>query len=70
MNLLHLKSQFLSIIINSQSINVITHGWGDALGLSLYGALKLAENGCSYANILNYYFPKVTICEYIKELSS
>ena len=49
---------------------MITHGWGDALGLSLYGALKLAENGCSYANILNYYFPKVTICEYVKELSS
>ena len=70
MNLLHLKSQFLSIIINNQSISVVTHGWGDALGLSLYGACHLAENGCSFANILNYYFPKITICKYIKELSS
>lgn len=69
MNLLHLKSQFLSIILNRHDISIITKGWGDFLGLSLWGACHLAENGCSYANILSYYFPKVKICEYVKELS-
>ena len=67
---LHLKSQFFSIIINVHSLSIITHGWGDSLGLSLYGASYLAENGCNFANILSYYFPNIKICEYIKELSS
>lgn len=70
MNLLHLKSQFLSIILNVNTISIITRGWGDALGLSIFGACHLADNGCSYANILNYYFPKVQLCQYVKELSS
>lgn len=70
MTLLHLKSQFLSIILNVNTISIITRGWGDALGLSIFGACHLANNGCSYANILNYYFPKVQLCEYVKELSS
>ena len=68
--LLHLKSQFFSIIINVNSLSIITHGWGNGLGLSLYGASYLADNGCNFANILRYYFPKIKICEYIKELSS
>ena len=67
--LLHLKSQFFSIIINVNSLSIITHGWGNGLGLSLYGASYLANNGCNFANILYYYFPKIKICEYIKELS-
>lgn len=65
MNLLHLKSQYLSIILNKHDISIITKGWGDFLGLSLWGACHLAKNGCSYANILAYYFPKVKLCEYV-----
>lgn len=68
-SLLHLKSQFLSIILNKNDISIITKGWGDFLGLSLCGACHLADNGCSYANILSYYFPKIKLCEYVKELS-
>lgn len=70
MKKLHLKSQFLSIVLKVNSISIITHGWGNALGLSLYGACNLADNGCSFANILEYYFPKVHIFQYEKELSS
>lgn len=69
MKALHLKSQFLSIILNQNNISIITKGWGDFLGLSLWGACHLAENGCNYANILSYYFPNVKLCEYVKELS-
>lgn len=69
MSLLHLKSQFLSIVLNEHDVTIITKGWGDFLGLSLWGACHLANNGCSYANILSYYFPKIKLCEYVKELS-
>ena len=66
--LLHLKSQYLSIILNMNDVSIITKGWGDFLGLSIWGACSLAKNGCSYANILEYYFPKIQLCEYVKEL--
>lgn len=67
--LLNLKSQYINIIINNDSISFITRGWGDFLGLSIVGANALAKNGCDYANILKYYFPKVKLNKYIKELS-
>lgn len=69
MSLLHLKSQFLSIVLNRYDVTIITKGWGDFLGLSLWGACHLADNGCSYANILSYYFPKIKLCQYVKKLS-
>lgn len=68
--LFHLKSQFFSIIVNTNNIVIVTRGFGDALGLSLFGSSQLADNGCSYANILNYYFPNTKICEYVKEKTS
>lgn len=70
MNMFHLKSQFFSIILNAKNLTIITKGWGDALGLSIFGASHLANNGCDFANILTYYFPKVSIYQYKKELSS
>lgn len=69
MNLLHLKSQFISIILNKYDLSIVTRGWGDFLGLSLYGASYLAKNECDCANILAYYFPKITLSKYVKELS-
>lgn len=70
LKLFHLKSQFFSIIVNMNNIVIVTRGFGDALGLSLFGACQLADNGCSYANILNYYFPNTRLCEYVKEKTS
>ena len=35
---------------------IITIGVGDSLGLSLYGAAILSENGESYDEILAYYY--------------
>lgn len=66
---LNLKSQYINIIINNDHILFITMGWGDFLGLSMFGANELAKNGCDYANILKYYFPKTKLNKYIKELS-
>jgi len=67
-DLLNLKSQFINIIINKDNICFISRGFGNFLGLSIYGALELSRNGCDYANILHYYFPKINLNKYIKEL--
>ena len=66
--ILNLKSMNINIIINQDYVRIITKGYGNGLGLSIYGATELSKNGCNFANILNYYFPKVRINKYIKEL--
>lgn len=66
---LNLKSLYINIIMNKENILFISMGWGEFLGLSMYGANELAKNGCDYANILKYYFPKTKLKKYIKELS-
>ena len=67
-DILGLKSQYINIIINKDNICFISRGWGDFLGLSIYGSNELAFNGCSYSNILLYYFPNTRLKKYIKEL--
>ena len=59
----------INIIVNNSELKIISKGYGNGYGLSLYGANEMAENGCNFANILKYYFPKVKINKYIKELS-
>lgn len=68
-NLLNLKSLNMNIIFNKDSIRIITKGYGNGLGLSIFGSNELARNGCDYANIIHYYYPNVKINKYIKELS-
>ena len=68
-NLLGLKSMNINIIINNDNIVIIIKGYGNGYGLSLYGSNELAKNGCNFSNIIKYYFPKVKINKYIKELS-
>ena len=68
-NILKLNSNDITLIINSNYVRFVTKGIGNSLGMSLYGACSIEKNGGKYFNILNYYFPKVRICRYIKELS-
>lgn len=68
-NILGLKSMNINIIVNNEELKIISKGYGNGYGLSLYGANEMALNGCNFANIIKYYFPKVTINKYIKELS-
>ena len=67
--LLNLKSMNINIIINKDSVRIISKGFGNGYGLSIFGADELAKNGCDFANILRYYFPNARINKYIKELS-
>ncbi len=68
-NILNLKSSEFNFIINKDCIKVITKGIGNGLGLSLFGANEIAKNDGKYNSILKYYFPKVKLLKYIKELS-
>lgn len=68
-NLLNLNSTDFNFIINKDNITVVSKGIGNGFGLSLYGANEIAKNGSKYNNILKYYFPKVKLLRYIKELS-
>lgn len=68
-NKLGINSKNVSIILNNEFVRIICRGYGNFLGLSIFGANELAKNGCDYANILKYYYPKLTINKYIKELS-
>jgi len=64
--MLNLKSSDIYIIINTNSLRIITKGWGNAYGLSIYGANEIANNGCKYFNILKYYFPKAKLFKKIE----
>lgn len=66
---LNLNSKDINIILNRDYIRFISKGHGEFFGLSIFGANELAKNGCDYANIIRYYYPKITINKYIKELS-
>ena len=65
--LLGLNSLNLSIIVNKHFVRIITRGFGNCLGLSIFGANELAKNDCNYINILFYYFDNIKINRYIKE---
>ena len=68
-NKLNLKSNSIYLIIDNRGIEFINIGEGNGLGLSLFGAEKIAKNGGKFYNILYYYFPKTKLYRYIKELS-
>lgn len=68
-SLLNLSSNYINIIVNKDYIRFITIGVGNSLGLSIYGSISIENNGGSYNEILNYYFPKTKLFKHIKELS-
>lgn len=39
----------------------ITYGFGHGVGMSQYGAIYLADNGCAYYDILQHYYPGTRI---------
>ena len=55
--LFDLKSTDFDISIGSE-IKFVTKGYGHGVGMSQYGANKLAQNGKNYEEILKYYYKK------------
>lgn len=68
--MLHLKSNDISVIVNRDKVRFVTRGIGNGLGLSIFGSICLENNGCNYEEILRYYFPKCMLYKNIKELSN
>ena len=64
--LLDLKSTNIFIIIYQDFIRILTSGWGNDYGLSIYGSNDIANNGGNYYQILKYYFPKCKLFLYTK----
>lgn len=56
-----LKSPFFEFENFEDQIRIICKGNGHGLGLSIFGAIKMAEKGSTYKDILTYYYTDVTI---------
>ena len=59
--LLSLRSTDITIKQNKDIIEITTNGYGHGVGMSQYGANKLAKKGYTYKEILNYYYQDIKI---------
>lgn len=62
-NIFSLRSSDFSITVLDGNVRIVTFGLGHGLGLSQYTAEKMAEEGKSYEEILEYFFPGTEITE-------
>lgn len=61
---LGLKSAHFSVDMSDKSTFVFTtEGNGHGIGMSQYGANAMAQNGASYAEILQHYYPGATLTD-------
>ena len=60
-SLLGLKSTLFSAKLTKDTVTFTGFGAGHGLGISQWGAKRLAETGKSYADILHHYYTGVTL---------
>ena len=60
-NLLGLRSTDFDISVNGENVIITTRGYGHGVGMSQYGANKLANEGYSYSDIIYHYYQNVNI---------
>ena len=58
---LGLSSACFTVEKKNGQVEFICRGWGHGLGMSQYGASRMALEGADYIEILQYYFPKYEI---------
>ncbi len=56
-----LRSTFFSVKVENNNVILSGKGYGHGVGLSQQGAMKMAEMGISYRNIINFYYKNVFI---------
>ena len=61
--ILNLKSSCFTFQYSADEIIVVTKGMGHGVGLSQYGANEMAKRGKTYDQILQYYFPGISITD-------
>ena len=52
-----LHSTLFEVNLKNEQVVFTGQGWGHGVGLSQWGAKKMAEEGFDYKQILNFYFP-------------
>lgn len=60
-NIMGLRSNKIDISYKNDTYFFTVYGYGENIGLSKYGAYKLAEQGQDFCEILKYYFPNADI---------
>ena len=55
------EKETLSDFVESDTFTFSGHGWGHRIGMSQFGAKKMAESGFSAEEILTHYFPGTTV---------
>jgi stage II sporulation protein D len=56
-----LRSAFFDVKIADGTVNLHGKGYGHGVGLCQQGAMKMAENGYTYSQILGYYYKGVSL---------
>ncbi|MEW5692814.1 MAG: SpoIID/LytB domain-containing protein [Candidatus Hydrogenedentota bacterium] len=56
-----LRSSLFTIFIKDNGIYIVGRGWGHGVGLSQWGAKVMADSGYTYQDIINFYFPGISI---------
>lgn len=67
-DILDLRSSAFEVTISDESYTFITYGYGENIGMSQFGACIMAEQGNSYIEILQYYYPNIEISENFKPI--
>ncbi len=67
-DLLELRSSTFEVTISNNKYTFTTYGYGENIGMSQFGACKMAEQGNSYIEILQYYYPNTKISESYKPI--
>jgi len=60
---LNLRSTLFSVIADKDSIILKGRGYGHGVGLCQEGAMAMAEKGCSYRQIIDFYYSDVIITD-------
>lgn len=59
--LLQLRSAFFDVEIKNNQVKLLGKGYGHGVGLCQQGAMKMAESGYDYSQILGYYYKGVSL---------
>lgn len=59
--LLQLRSTFFDLTVKDRNAEFTGRGYGHGVGLCQQGAMKMAENGYTYSQILGYYYKGVSL---------
>ncbi len=62
-DIVHLRSNAFTVDFRNNQYQFTVYGYGDNIGLSKFGACKLAEQGYDFQAILHYYYTDITILE-------